>query len=165
MASNVPSHVIAVDFDGQAHEVAVNKLAWRPSAYGIVIKDGNILLHKQKNGFDLPGGGVERGEMPDRAVIREVKEETGIDIINPSLLTIHSNFFKLPVPEHGYQFVQSILMYYVCDYVGGELSMDGFDEWEKENAELAEWWPVDKLDELHVGNSNDWRRYVRQLVS
>ncbi|HSX36998.1 MAG TPA: NUDIX domain-containing protein [Patescibacteria group bacterium] len=165
MAKHLPAKVTAVDIDGNTYEVATDQLGWRPSAYGIVIKDGAVLLHKQRNGYDLPGGGVDRGEMPEHAVVREVKEETGIDVTNPRLLAIFSSFFKPPIPEGGVEFVQSILMYYVCDYAGGELSTVGFDEWEKQNAEMAEWWPIDKLDGLKIGNSNDWRRYVRQLTT
>ncbi|MGM0441704.1 MAG: NUDIX domain-containing protein [Elusimicrobiota bacterium] len=49
---------------------------------GLVIKDGRVLLIKRKNppeGWALPGGFVEKGETLEEAVIREVKEETGLN--------------------------------------------------------------------------------------
>jgi 8-oxo-dGTP diphosphatase len=48
-----------------------------------VVKDDAVLLVKQNYGkryWSLPGGMVESGESVDQAAIREVKEETGLDI-------------------------------------------------------------------------------------
>lgn len=154
--------ITALDINGHTYEITTEQLSWRPSAYGIVIKDGKLLLLKQQTGYDLPGGGAELGETCEEAVVREVKEESGIDVANPRIVATSSSFFKLP--READEYVQSLMLYYVCDYVGGELSTDGFDEWEKSYAEAPEWYPLDKLDELQVGSSNDFRPYVRQLV-
>lgn len=53
--------------------------------YGILIKNESILLIKKANGpykgkLDLPGGSLEFGEKPEKTLIREMKEETGLDI-------------------------------------------------------------------------------------
>ncbi len=55
---------------------------------GIVILNNQILLmkrvHPSSDGlgyWELPGGGLEYGETPKQALIRELKEETGLDII------------------------------------------------------------------------------------
>ena len=53
---------------------------------------GNILVHDRLNpnwpGITFPGGHVEHGESFCGSVIREVKEETGLDIENPLLCGI-----------------------------------------------------------------------------
>ena len=54
----------------------------RLRAQAIVIKDDQILLLKTRIGdredYELPGGGIEEGETPEDAAIRELFEETGI---------------------------------------------------------------------------------------
>ncbi len=51
-----------------------------------------VLLHRSKkdalpNTWGLPAGKKENGETIEQAIIREVKEETGLDIPNPGMLT------------------------------------------------------------------------------
>lgn len=55
---------------------------------GIVVLNNRILLIKRVRPstdglgyWELPGGGLEYGETPDQALIRELKEETGLEII------------------------------------------------------------------------------------
>ena len=55
-----------------------------------LIRDGDKILlqnrvKKDWKGYTLPGGHVESGESFVDAVKREMKEETGLDIINPRL--------------------------------------------------------------------------------
>jgi 8-oxo-dGTP pyrophosphatase MutT (NUDIX family) len=56
----------------------------RNRAAAIILRNGELLLiHRQKLGRDyyiLPGGGVELDESFEEACIREVKEETGLDV-------------------------------------------------------------------------------------
>lgn len=155
------STVKSIDIHGEVRDVPIADLGWRPSAYAIVIKDDAILLCPQfGNKHDLPGGGIELGEMPEEAVVRETKEETGIDVVDPKLLEVHSTFFSFVHSTN--QSFQSIMIYYACTPVGGELSTDGFDEFEQEYAEMAEWVPISQLDTLNLASSHDWRHIVKQ---
>ena len=155
------STVIAQDFEGHDHEVNIAQLQWRPAAYGIIIKESSILLLRQTNGYDLPGGGIDKGETPERAVIREIREETGTIAKNPKLITVQTSFYKPFNTQDKY--VQSIAIFYQCDYVSGELAIDGFDEAEKLYAEAPEWIPLSKLDDIKLGTTIDFRKYVKQL--
>ena len=52
----------------------------RPGAYGIIADKDNLLITFQSRPdpeFQLPGGGIERGETPRVALLREIREETG----------------------------------------------------------------------------------------
>jgi ADP-ribose pyrophosphatase YjhB (NUDIX family) len=155
--------VVAKDIDGNEHVVPVSNLRWRPSAYGIVIKDGALLTPIHFGKHNLPGGGVEFGEMPEESVVREVKEETGIDVSNPRLIAVRSTFFKLPFVEDDV--VQSLLLFYVCDFIGGEFSNEGFDPDEQIYAEMAEWLALDTLDQTQFAGSFDWRPIVKDAIA
>lgn len=67
---------------------------------GVVVDaEGRVLLvkHTYLHGWWLPGGGVDRGETTQAAVIRELREEAGvIATAAPRLLSVHSNeaFFR-----------------------------------------------------------------------
>ncbi len=153
--------VTCVDMDNNQHHVPVSELSWRPSTYGIIIADQKILLSRQFGKYALPGGGINLGEMLEEALLREVKEETGITANNPRLLGVESNLFKLP---DGTQCVHSVLLYYACDFVDGELSVDGFDEYEQINAELAEWVDLDTIDSWQLASSVDFRPYIKKIA-
>ena len=59
----------------------------RPSARAIIIKDKKlaaIYSNKQKC-YQIPGGGIESGETSIEAMIREVKEEVGLEVIRESI--------------------------------------------------------------------------------
>jgi nucleoside triphosphatase len=62
----------------------------------ILNPDGELLLvrsHKWHVRYTLPGGHVELGESLEEAVIREAKEETGLDVFDPEFLTYQQFIF------------------------------------------------------------------------
>lgn len=63
------------------------KIYERPSARGIVVKDGKVLLNHitKYDNYEFPGGGLEPGETPEQALVREVAEETGRVVIPESV--------------------------------------------------------------------------------
>lgn len=83
----------------------------------ILIKDDCLLvMHRNKFGqeyYTLIGGGVKFRETPAQALVREVKEETSLDIANPRLV-----FIEEAGPPFGTQYI------YLCDYAGGQVVLD-----------------------------------------
>lgn len=60
----------------------------RPSARGIIIKNGKIaMVHSRKyDYYKFPGGGIEGNERKEDALIREVLEETGLCVVRESIM-------------------------------------------------------------------------------
>ena len=80
---------------------------------------GNVLVQNKKNhpvwhGWNFPGGHVEPGEYVTPSVIREMKEETGLAVINPRLCGI-KEFHK---SSDGKRY---IVFLYVAEHFTGEL--------------------------------------------
>ena len=148
------------DRDGKEYEVDESELTFRPSVYGIVIKDGKILLAKQWDGYDFPGGGVEIGETVREALKREVKEETGMEVKVGEILLCEDTFFKLPFRGN---FVHSILMYYICEVEGGELSMANFDEDEKKYGGMPEWVDLDQAKNVKIYSSINAKKIFEKI--
>lgn len=158
-------NMTALDVYGKRHVVSVDEVSWRPSVYGIVIHEGKLLVSPQHGvGFDLPGGGVDIGERFEDAVVREVKEETGLDVRVLRFAMAADNFFvwKPSVPDKR-KVYHSILCYYACEYIGGEINADGFDEHEQEYAELAQWIPIDEAMTMPIASSYDFRPIIASV--
>ena len=75
----------------------------RTGAYGI-LRDGSgrVLLARNSDASEfpgrwtLPGGGVEQGEHPDKAVVREFSEETGLTVRISALHSVTADVTRLP---------------------------------------------------------------------
>jgi 8-oxo-dGTP pyrophosphatase MutT (NUDIX family) len=52
----------------------------RDRATVVVVRDGLVLLARDAGQahFNMPGGGIEKGESPEEAAVRELREETGM---------------------------------------------------------------------------------------
>lgn len=93
-------------------------------AVGGITEDekGNILLVKtHRGGWVFPGGQVEEGENLIDALVREIKEESGIDVEVSKLIGVYSNTCKYK----GYNGVKivptKVMMDYICKPISGKL--------------------------------------------
>ena len=61
---------------------------------GALIKDNKILLTKDGDDYSLPGGHSQIGETSQETIIREFKEETGLDVEPLNVISTYENFWK-----------------------------------------------------------------------
>lgn len=83
---------------------------------GFVLKDNMVLMvqqHVQRGEivWNFPGGGIHKGESPEDACIREIKEETGYEVKIKELLYTESTKFT-----------------YLVEIVGGKMFVDKSNE-------------------------------------
>ena len=61
-------------------------------AFAVIFDDNGRVLLSHRRDYDLwnlPGGRVEIGELPTESVIRETKEETGLDVAIEKLIGVY----------------------------------------------------------------------------
>jgi 8-oxo-dGTP diphosphatase len=83
------------------------------SAVALVDEDGRVLLQQRPAGksmaglWEFPGGKVEPGETPERALIREMHEELAVDITEACLA-------PFTFASHGYEGFHLLMPLFVC---------------------------------------------------
>ncbi|MDI2588817.1 NUDIX hydrolase [Psychrobacillus sp. NEAU-3TGS] len=94
-------------------------------AVGGIVEDeqGNILLVKTHHGgWVFPGGQVEVGENLMDALIREIKEESGIDVAVSKLIGVYSNTGIHKFYDGVTDVPTKLMMDFICKPLGGELA-------------------------------------------
>jgi 8-oxo-dGTP diphosphatase len=89
----------------------------------IIICNGKILLEKRgnepgKGKWSIPGGLVELGEPVEQTVIREVKEETGLEVEKPGHIDVVDN---IDLDENGRIKYHFIIIDFLVKLKGGTL--------------------------------------------
>ena len=104
-------------------------------ARGVCVKDGKVLLCRGKGAAStyLPGGHIEFGETGAEALVREMKEETGLDSTAGKFLGVVESSFL----QHGEKHCEINLVY--------ELSIENSDVAAQEDWIGFEWCPISNL--------------------
>ncbi len=89
----------------------------------VIVDGGKVLIVKRKSAplagqWSLPGGGVELGETLEDSIVREMREETGLEIEVGPVIEVFDRITRDDGGDVQYHFV---LVDYLCWPVGGEL--------------------------------------------
>lgn len=157
--------IICCDIYDNKKEVDSSQLTFRPSVYGILIEDNKILLSKQWDGYDFPGGGIEIHETIEQALKREFLEETGIEIELIEPIAYDTAFFH-PAHSKKYnnQYWNCPLMYFSVKKVGGNLSNYQLSNEELNYADKPEWLCLDQIDAIKFYNSINSVQIIKRAI-
>ena len=114
----------------------------RPSARSIIIRDGKVaMIHSMKyDYYKFPGGGIEPGEDPAEAMIRETREEGGLVVI-PETIKEYGYVHRIQKSDSDPTevFVQDNF-YYLCDAMAAVVSqdLDGYEARETYTLEFVD---------------------------
>ncbi len=124
------------------------------TATAIVIKDQKLMVLKRneepfKGDWDFMGGYLQKGETPEEALRREIKEELGVEC-EPTFIggftgTASYREFGFPVLSFAY-----------LTELKGEIKLET-----KENSELA-WMPIKELDDIAFDSNQKILRFVKE---
>ena len=103
----------------------------RPSARGIILISGKIaaIYSRKHKYYKIPGGGIEPGEDNICALIREVKEEVGLNV-KPESIKEFGYVHRIQRGKHEPVFIQDNF-YYLCD-VDDTLDLQSLDDYESD---------------------------------
>jgi len=121
---------------------------------GAIIKDGRILLIKRKNEpfkgkWALPGGFVEYGEKVDDAVVREVKEETGLITKTKEILGVYSDPNRDP---RGH----TVTVVFLLEIINGKLKAE-------DDADSVKFFNLNKLPDLSFDHGKIIQDIIRRM--
>ena len=110
-------------------------------ARGVCVVDGKVLLclPKDRSYSYLPGGHIEFGETGREALVREMKEETGLDATAGELLGVVESQFV----QKGEKHCEINLIYKMG--LGGLGGLESLEDWI-----CFDWVPCDKIDSANL---------------
>lgn len=115
--------------------------AQRVAAYSWIEQDGKVLLCRlsevikdSMGRWTLPGGGIDYGESPNDAAVREAHEETGYEIALDGVVGVDSRVYRSPRKMHAIRIV------YRAHVIGGEIrhELDG-------TTDMCAWVPKNQI--------------------
>jgi ADP-ribose pyrophosphatase YjhB (NUDIX family) len=106
-----------------------------------VFQNDRILLVKEHEDglWTLPGGWADVGDAPSQAAVREVKEESGYEVIATKIAAVYDRNLHghPPIPFHAYK------LYFLCDLVGGQAKAS-------HETDAVEFFPEDQIPPLSL---------------
>ena len=112
---------------------------------GVLIENDKLLVQKEINNdvYAIPGGHVSFGETSEDTLVREFKEEAGMNVLVNRLIWVEENFWKW-----GKKDAHNITFYYLVSLIG---TADFSNKPMKDNSNVfLRWVTFDELKELTI---------------
>ncbi len=135
----------------------------KPTASALVVRDGRVLLVQRaiepaRGAWDIPGGFLEEDEHPEAGAIRELREETGLNITLTGLLGIYLDTYPYGQPD---DLETTLNIIYLAAAPHG-------DPQPADDAAGFDWFPPNEIpDHLAFAHMHaalaDWQRHMAAL--
>ena len=112
-------------------------------AVGVVLKNDRVLITQRRHDgllgglWEFPGGKIKKGETSATACIREIKEETGLNVAVRQYLT---------QVKHAYTHFKIIVDVFICDNVSGIVALNGPVDYQ--------WITLEQIDDFPIPRAN-----------
>ncbi len=116
-------------------------------SYGILIDNDRVALVRSSNPrhvpplWWLPGGGIDFGEAPEDTLIREFREETGLEVNNPQLIGVTSDVRRR---DNGDK-IHTVRIIFSVELAGGDLHHEVHG-----TTDHAAWFDLSDLETMNV---------------
>lgn len=112
---------------------------FRPSVRGVILRDGKLALVRslKYDYYKFPGGGTDEGESHTDTLVREVREETGLNVL-PESVREYGYVYRAQKGKTEDVFVQENF-YYFCEVseILSDVSLDDYEAEEEFTLEFA----------------------------
>jgi len=107
-----------------------------------------VKTHKWSNKYGIPGGKIDLGETCEQALVRELKEETGLNVTDVKFITFYDSVYS----EEFYKPAHMILLNYTCKTTNTNVILN-------EEAQTYRWASLEEAQQLELNKP------TRQLVT
>jgi len=136
----------------ESEDITEPLLLQRPGAYAVIRQGRRIMLVQLRRSrlWTLPGGGIDMGEHPDVAVVREVLEESGQPLADPVLIGVNSARWRGSSPSRLPEDLHAVQILYTGTVPEGAepvvLEVEG-------STETAAWVDLAEVPELALSSA------------
>ncbi len=112
------------DWTGAIVETMPTRIQVGTSAYVLNAEGALLLQRREDNGhWAMPGGRLDAGEDLQTCVVREVLEESGLQVRVARLIGLYSNPREFMLAQYPDGIVQMVNACFECVIIGGELTI------------------------------------------
>lgn len=124
---------------------------------GLIINSNNeITLGYSHKTYQFPGGHLEEGETLEECLLREIEEETGIEIKDAKLKPFEKiTYYNKNYHKSGKNRKNEIYYYIINTDANFDMNNSKLDEWEKDGNFIVKTFPIENVEQVLIDSIPD----------
>ena len=124
---------------------------------GLIINSNNeITLGYSHKTYQFPGGHLENGETLEECLLREIEEETGIEIKDAKLKPFEKiTYYNKNYHKSGKNRKNDIYYYIINTDANFDMNNSKLDEWEKDGNFTVKTFPIENVEQVLIDSIPD----------